>query len=391
VTSYSYSGNGAAGTLVVHTAGSDIDLSFLGSFVTGNFTLSAGPQNLSSDPPSLRITNTGDYRAGTSGDDSFTLPRDGTYFVDGGTGNDTATFAFPLTEATVTYSGNQVIIDVRNTPNQFFPPELPGHFVLTGIEKFVFTDGTVDNNDGSPLVDDLFYYSTYRDIWNAHADPDAHYNSFGWHEGRDPNAFFSTALYLSANPDVRASGVNPLSHFDTSGWKEGRISSINFDPAQYLSANPDVATANIDPLGHFLANGAQEGRQPFAPSELIVGNGFDYVYYLNNNPDVKAAGADPFQHFQTFGWKEGRNPNALFDTKGYLNTYTDVKAANVNPLDHYNSFGWHEGRDPSVNFDTTSYLAAYPDVNAAHINPLLHFLVFGIHEGRSPFADGTWG
>ena len=124
------------------------------------------------------------------------------------------------------------------------------------------------------------------------------------------------------------SGVNPLSHFDMSGWKEDRIPSINFDPAQYLSANSDVAAANIDPLGHFLANGAQEGRQPFAPSELIVGNGFDYVYYLNNNPDVKASGADPFQHFQTFGWKEGRNPNALFDTKGYLNTYTDVKAAN---------------------------------------------------------------
>ena len=33
------------------------------------------------------------------------------------------------------------------------------HTVLTSVETFVFTDGTVNNNDGDPLVDDLFYYS----------------------------------------------------------------------------------------------------------------------------------------------------------------------------------------------------------------------------------------
>ena len=31
--------------------------------------------------------------------------------------------------------------------------------MLTGFEVFKFTDGTVHNDDGSPLVDDLFYYS----------------------------------------------------------------------------------------------------------------------------------------------------------------------------------------------------------------------------------------
>ena len=63
----------------------------------------------------------------------------------------------------------------------------------------MFTDGTVDNNDGDPLVDDLFYYSQNHDVWNAHVDADAHYHTFGWHEGRDPNAFFSTvALSLGS-------------------------------------------------------------------------------------------------------------------------------------------------------------------------------------------------
>ena len=79
-------------------------------------------------------------------------------------------------------SGNQVIIDSASS-----------HTVLTGFEVFAFTDGTVNNDDGNPLVDDLFYYSHNHDVWNAQVDADAHYHAFGWHEGRDPSAFFSTS------------------------------------------------------------------------------------------------------------------------------------------------------------------------------------------------------
>jgi hypothetical protein len=318
-------------------------------------------------------------RTGTPGDDTF-VAFGGTEHIDAGGGIDTIAFGFKLVDATVAYAGNKVFITTATE-----------HAVVSGFEKYVFTDGTVDNNDGNPLVDDLFYYARYHDVWNAHADADAHYNTFGWHENRDPNAFFSTNIYLSANPDVRAAGVNPLDQWHTTGWIEGRVPSTLFDPAHYLAANPDVAAAHIDPLAHFLQFGAAEGRQAFAPSALLAANGFDYVYYLSHNLDVLAAHVDPLQHFLTFGWKEGRNPNALFDVNGYLATYTDVAAAHVNPLTHYDISGWREGRDPSVNFDTTSYLAAYPDVAAANINPLTHFLQFGIHEGRSPFADGVWG
>ena len=317
---------------------------------------------------------------GTQGDDSFTaLP--GNERIDGLQGyNDTITFNFRLVDAIVTYSGNQVIVDGPGS-----------HTILTGFEKYVFTDGTVNNNDGNALIDDLFYYSRYHDVWNAHVDADAHYNSSGWHEWRDPSAFFSTAFYLAAYQDVKASGQNPLTHFHNTGWSDHRIPSFTFDTNQFLTENPDVAAARVDPLEHFLSNGAQEGRQPIAPTGLIAANGFDYIYYLKNNPDVLAAHVDPFVHFQTSGWHEGRNPNAFFDTNGYLANYVDVKNAGVNPLDHYHTYGWSEGRDPSIDFDTTSYLAAYPDVTAAHIDPLKHFLQNGIHEGRAPFADGHFG
>jgi hypothetical protein len=359
-------------------------------FADGRFAITWTDESQSPDDPSLTAVRGQIFDPrigagspsgpqGTPGDDTIAAPS-GSSQINGGAGIDTITFNLKLTDVSVSYVGNQVIIDGPSS-----------HTVLTGFEKFAFADGTVDNNDRDPLVDDLFYYSHNHDVWNAHADADAHFHTFGWREFRDPSAFFDTDFYLALNVDVRRSGADPQTQFDQSGWKEGRIPSPAFDPAAYLAANPDVKAAGVDPLAHFLQHGAAEGRQPFAVTELIAPNGFDYIYYLQHNPDVAAAHVDPLAHFSQVGWKEGRNPNALFDTNGYLATYADVKAAGVNPLDHYHQSGWHEGRDPSVNFDTTDYLANYPDIAAANIDPLAHFLRLGIHEGRSAVADGVWG
>ena len=71
---------------------------------------------------------------------------------------------------------------------------------------------------------------------------------FGWHEGRDPNAFFSTVDLSVGQSGREGAGVNPLTHFDQIGWQEGRLPSLDFDPQQYLAANPDVAAAHVDPL-----------------------------------------------------------------------------------------------------------------------------------------------
>jgi hypothetical protein len=326
---------------------------------------------------------------GTSGDNVFIVAA-GNNQYDGLTGNDKAIFGFQLTDATISYSGVQVIVDTATS-----------HTVLTGFQTYQFTDGTIEENDGSPLVADLFYYSQNHDVWRAGVDAATHYDTVGWREDRDPNPFFNTSLYLSANPDVAESGVNPLVHFHTIGWTEGRQPSLDFNVQTYLEQNPDVAAARIDPLAHFLQTGIDEGRQPSsapsmqgpAPTVMaaattgIMSNGFDNAYYLANNPDVEAAGVDPFVHFQTTGWHEGRNPNAYFDVQGYLAENPDVAAAGVNPLDHFHDSGWREGRNPSPWFDLSKYLAANPDVAAANIDPLLHFLQTGKDEGRLAIDD----
>jgi hypothetical protein len=257
----------------------------------------------------------------------------------------------------------------------------------SGVRGRVFG---IDDGDGNPLVDSLYYVAQYSDILQAGVDPIAHYNFFGWHEGRDPNEFFDTSAYLQANPDVRASGVNPLDHYDQIGWRQGRDPGPNFDTTYYLVRNPDVAAAGVDPLAHYLQFGVFEGRQAHvAVGQSLVGD-FDAQHYLFNNPDVAAAGVDPLLHFNVFGWHEGRNPNRLFDTAGYLSHYADVAAAGVNPLEHYHNFGWREGRDPSAAFDTLGYLVNNPDVAAANIDPLEHYLMFGIYEGRVTIDDGVF-
>ena len=366
-----------AGNNVVYSAPVDFfGTDTLTMFTNDNGNTGQGGPLTDTDRVTIHLNT---YLEGSDTDDSFhALP--GNEFIVARLGHDTVAFDFALTDATVSWRNNLVIIDGPSS-----------HTVLSGFETYVFTDGTVQNADNDRLVDDLFYYSRNHDLWNAQGDADAHYHATGWREGRDPNAFFDTDLYLAISPDIRNAGIDPLVHFDQSGWREGRVASPNFDPAKYLAFYTDVAAANRDPLEHFLRHGAEENRLPFAASVPLAANGFDFAYYLLHNPDVAAAGVDPRVHFETIGWQEGRNPNALFDVNGYLAHYGDVAAAGINPLDHYHQSGWHEGRDPSVDFDSSAYLAAYPDVAAANRDPLAHYLQFGIHEGRSTFADGVWG
>lgn len=338
---------------------------FLGS--SGNDTFAGTPFN--------------DTIFGQGGDDILSGMA-GNDLIDGGGGLDFAVFSQTLAQSTITrQSATSLTV---NGPD--------GNDRLVGIELLQFADGVVQLDDGLPLTDDLFYAQRYADVLRAGVDPDVHYANFGWREGRDPNALFSTVGYLGANPDVREAGINPLVHYSLFGWQEGRDPSAQFDTRMYLVRNPDVAAARIDPFQHFLEYGQFEGRNASPAIGAAIGaDGFDRQYYLMTNADVAAAGIDPYQHFRDYGWREGRNPNAWFDTAAYLNTYRDVAAAGINPLDHYHLYGWREGRDPSVRFDTSDYLNAYRDVAAAGIDPLVHYLQSGAYELRNGSADGVLG
>src|SRR5215213_669171 len=257
--------------------------------------------------------------------------------------------------------------------------------------------------------DSAYYLITQPDVAAAGVDPQTHFLSNGWKEGRMPDGLFDPQYYLAQNTDVAAAGVNPLLHYLSHGASEGRDPSARFDTTAYLAANADVADAGagVDTVrlaGKFLDytitfNGNQviidglEGHDVFTNFERFSFRDFafdnrtsalvDEFYYYSLNRDVFAAGVDAAEHYAAYGWKEGRNPNPYFDTNYYLAHNPDIAAAGVNPLTHYLNNGWLEGRDPSANFHTSDYLAANPDVAAARINPLLHYLQNGLNEGRS--------
>ncbi len=235
------------------------------------------------------------------------------------------------------------------------------------------------------LVDPYYYYTNYTDVLAAGVSAEAHYHANGWHEGRNPDAYFNTDYYLAHNRDVQAAGVDPLQHFEIDGWREGRDPSANFSLSDYLAANPDVKAAGLDPLAHFISYGQAEGRAAFAVAGP-ANPGVDAAFYYRIYTDVRAAGVDATAHYDTNGWHEGRNPDAFFDTNYYLAHNPDVAAAHIDPLLHYEQFGWKEGRDPSAQFSTNKYLAAYSDVKAAGVDPLLHFLGNGQAEGRTAFG-----
>ena len=128
---------------------------------------------------------------GGPGDDDLVAPT-GTASFNAGAGIDTVRFNFKLTEATVTYFGQR---------RRHRRPA--SHIVLTGFERFVFTDGTVDNNDGNRLVDDLFYYSHNHDVWNAMSMPMRIMRRAAGTSAAIRMRSSRPSIYLAINPDVR--------------------------------------------------------------------------------------------------------------------------------------------------------------------------------------------
>lgn len=195
-----------------------------------------------------------DVLLGAAGDD-FLVGGAGDDILCGGDGYDVATFAFNLADGGVAAYGPGLFVGGEGIDWTF------------QVERYVFLDGVVEQADGNPFVDDLFYYGTNKDVWAARADADTHYLTSGWKEGRDPNAWFDTKGYLAAYADARqaaAQGMDPLTHYLTVGWKKGHDPSLQFDGAKYLAFYADVAAANMSPLEHFLRFGRDEGRHSFS-------------------------------------------------------------------------------------------------------------------------------
>ncbi len=96
------------------------------------------------------------------------------------------------------------------TPLQVPPGDL---LALSDAEVCAFLETSFDSS---------YYMDRYADMRMGHSVPLEHYTVFGWKEGRDPCAWFSTERYLKHHVDVAQTGINPLLHYLVYGEREGR-------------------------------------------------------------------------------------------------------------------------------------------------------------------------
>jgi hypothetical protein len=151
------------------------------------------------------------------------------------------------------------------------------HYLRYGQYENRAAYAAVGSNIGANGFDAEYYLLANPDVAPDAArsgDPNGfalqHFETYGWKEGRNPNAWFDVNFYLQSNPDVKAAGVNPLQHYISYGADEGRDPSANFDTDNYLLVNADVAAAHVNPLVHFLDYGIYEGRDPMPETYLNI-------------------------------------------------------------------------------------------------------------------------
>lgn len=143
---------------------------------------------------------------------------------------------------------------------------------------------------------------------------------------------FDRAYYLAQNPDVAVLGVDPEAHYASIGYLEGRNPCVGFDTAYYIEQNPDVLFLDVSPLDHFNAIGFLEGRNPCAGVDAAL---------------MFAASSDGMLHDVL-----GDMPQvAVFDTVFYC-------AVNAPVVVHESALVVDEMDDETLEFDGAQWLNA---------------------------------
>lgn len=265
--------------------------------------------------------------------------------------------------------------------------------------------------------DASFYAGLYPDMAGGEPEELAeHYREFGWREGRDPCARFSSRHYVAAHPDIIGRGIDPLTHYQgasrwrqnqvyLSGWGVGGTTRVHVGEIAVIQPlfEADHYAGQLDTLGplaetmsdqdlaaHYLTVGWRCGLDPAA--------GFSTLGYLVRNPDVLNAGVNPLRHYASMGHNEGREgfmPSTakailkrIFDRDYlYAQTRPSLQIATESPmaallerqetaLIDYLRRGTDEGLDPSPDFNCATYMAAHPEAVESGFDPFVHYAMF---------------
>lgn len=210
--------------------------------------------------------------------------------------------------------------------------------------------------------DPAYYRAQYPDVAGSGIDPFDHFMSFGYLEGRQPNAWFSPAKYLANIPHADRKKINAFLHY---------LSAQHPTTLPKRLAPKDRALVGIDVEQSEIGTSEQQRLVVLeAPDRKIinlVAPAFDQDYYLAQYPDVAEAEVDPLLHFLTMGWLQGRDPSAAFSTRYYLRHNADIRRGRMNPFVHYLQSGKNEKWRKSADVQSADVLERFennPDLIA---------------------------
>lgn len=169
-------------------------------------------------------------------------------------------------------------------------------------------------------IDPEFYIRQWPDLARNDADPAAHYLSFGWRQGLDPSAGFSTRFYLAHHPWLAEGVISPLVHFLERGRRAGSIPA----PCHAVLEEHDPAARH------------RMQRAVIAPL-------FDAAHYRALYGDLPEVSDDPLGHYLDAGWQAGFDPAPWFSTRFYIDTHDAVIGYGLDPLTHYAVWGRDAG------------------------------------------------
>jgi len=114
----------------------------------------------------------------------------------------------------------------------------------------------------SRLFDSDYYLKINPDVARTHADPLAHYLTFGRQEDRKPNPLFDPEYYRKNNHEVFKCEDDPFWHYLTIGVAEDRKPCPWFEPEFYRTVYSDALHSKLSPLAHYLKKGIKKRCYP---------------------------------------------------------------------------------------------------------------------------------
>ena len=242
-------------------------------------------------------------------------------------------------------------------------------------------------NDGNALFDALYYLSRNPDVFHAGVDPLDHFNSFGWQEGRDPNA--CSILGISRGQQGRRGAVQPARSLSSARLAR-RTRSVGQFRHHPLSAPQSRRGGGRRRSARALSRSSVGARAAGLHGGRRISPASTRNTICSTIPTWRRPGSIRCTHFDTSGWHEGRKPNAWFDTAGYLAHYADVAAAGINPLEHYESSA---GPKAAIPRPASTRSAIWRPIRTSRRRTSIRSTTtctFGIYEGRSIVSDGIW-